>query len=861
MGNRFKMLDDSCQILLAGKRLLSAFHFIMPWQVTQIEIQEQGLSDELAALRQQQYGRNELSREKSVLPRVLKEVVTEPMFILLAAACSLYFILGQWNEGFLMAAAILIVSAISLYQGVRSSHALKALRELTEPRVRVIRSGNEKVIASADLVPGDIMLLDEGEKVPADASILRENDLSVNESIITGESLPVEKHSLTGADQLFQGTIINSGKCQARVSAIGNYTVLGKIGKTIDEYQAPRTLLQQAVDGFVKRLALFGILGFALVWALNYSKTGDVLASLLFGLTLAMAAIPEEIPVAFSSFMGLGAYRMSKLGIISRQPAIIENLGAVSVVCLDKTGTITENLMKVSALYDQRNDQLMEQNEWLPPSKENRLLYLAVLASEKDPFDEMEKGIWRAFLSSAVEPILPDMVFEYPLHGKPPMMTHVYPKAEGYLVAAKGAPERIFQVCHLPEAEKKRLSIMVSRFASTGQRVIAVASAIHRGELPAAQDDFTWNFEGLVALFDPPRKGIKDVFAQLEQAGIAVKLITGDYTETAIHIAEKAGLDHQLKHITGTDVMKMDMPELQKAVKTCSIFARMFPEAKLKVIEALKANGEIVAMTGDGVNDGPALKAANIGIAMGKKGTQIARQASDIILTDDDLHKVTEAIRHGRRIFLNLKKAVRYIISIHIPIILTASLPLILNWQYPNIFTPVHIIFLELIMGPTCSIFFENEPEEKNSMKQPPRRRSLSLFEKNEMLISIVQGLVITGVVLTLYWIYMKAGHSLEVTRTIVFTTLLISNVVLTFTNRSFTENIFRTIRYKNYLAGVLIGISLFFLLAIHALPFVNRLFGLAPISATDFLICIAAGFISAVWFEVFKTLRHSSET
>ncbi|MGV3528988.1 MAG: cation-translocating P-type ATPase [Flavisolibacter sp.] len=827
-------------------------------EVIQIEEKETGLSDADARSLQQRYGRNVPEKEKPILPLVLKEVVTEPMFLLLAAACSIYFILGQWNEGFIMAAAILFVSAISLYQGVRSSHALKALRELTEPRVKVIRDGEEKIIASADLVPGDVMLLEEGEKIPADATIIHENDLSVNEAIITGESLPVEKHSLSGEDQLYQGTIVNTGKCQARVTAIGSSTMLGKIGRSIDEYAAPRTLLQQGVDVFVKRLALFGVIGFAIVWALNYFRSGDVLGSLLFGLTLAMAAIPEEIPVAFSSFMGLGAYRMSKLGIISRQPAIIENLGAVSVVCLDKTGTITENRMDVSALYDEESGQTLESDEWVQTGAAYRLLHLAMLASETEPFDEMEKGIWRAWQSSPAEKdALTPMVFEYPLQGKPPMMTHVYQDDDSFLVAAKGAPERIFRVCRMDEEEQKRLTEIVHRFASRGQRVIAVAAANHSGNMPAAQDDFNWTFAGLVALFDPPRKGIRDVFALMDQAGIDVKLITGDYAETAINIAEKAGLDHGLKYVLGTDVMQFSNEQLREAVNKHTVFARMFPEAKLKVIEALKENGEIVAMTGDGVNDGPALKAANIGIAMGKKGTQIARQASDIILTDDNLHKVTEAIRHGRRIFLNLKKAVRYIISIHIPIILTASLPLIFGWRYPNIFTPVHVIFLELIMGPTCSIFFENEPEEKNSMKQPPRDRSISLFEKKEMLISILQGLAITATVLFLYFQYMSAGASLETTRTMVFTTLLISNIFLTFANRSFTENIFRTVRYRNKLTIGLLLISLVFLFSIHMIPAVRQLFGLAVLSAADTWWCILAGFISVAWFEVYKTFRY----
>lgn len=805
------------------------------------EADHSGLSQQEVIKLREQFGRNELRKEKNFLPALIRDVVTEPMFILLAVACTVYLLLGQMNEGLMTIVAILIVCAISIYQGVRSTKALKALKELTEPKIKVIRGSKEEIIPSADLVPGDIMIIEEGEKIPADAILLKCNDLSINEAAMTGESLPVEKKS---NDPIFQGTVVQSGMCHARVTTTGNKTELGKIGKAIETYSAPKTLLQHAISRFVRQLALFGILAFVFIWWYNYYQSGDILRSLLFGLTLTMAAIPEEIPVAFSSFMALGAYRMARLGIITRQPTVIENLGAVSVICLDKTGTITENRMEVNQLYHYSEDRVSG------PEKSG-LLDFAILASEISPFDEMEKALHNAYDSFNGIP-LPEMVFEYHLGGSPPMMTHVFGREGSYTVAAKGAPERIMRVCKLSEEEREKIGGMVIKMADTGSRVIAVAHCEHRAELPASQDDFQWKFAGLISLYDPPRKNLGDVFRQFASAGIDAKLLTGDFPQTASYIAEKAGLPDKRQAILGEEVMRLPMEELQKKVKDTVIFARMFPDAKLKVIEALKLNGEIVAMTGDGVNDGPALKASNIGIAMGHGGTQIARQASDIILTDDDIHKVTDAIRHGRRIFANLKKAIRYIISIHIPIILTASLPLLFGWKYPNIFTPIHVIFLELIMGPTCSIFFENEPEPVNSMQQPPRKRHIGLFEKGELRISILQGLGITIAVLFLYYFFSET-HDIEAVRSVVFTTLLMSNIFLTFTNRSFTESVFKTIRYRNNLVPVMLVISISLLVLIHVIPAIRGIFGMSAISFGETTLCLAVAFAGVMWFELYK--------
>jgi len=816
-----------------------------------------GLNEEDIPHLQQLHGKNVFHATPSGgLTAVLMAIVKEPMFILLLASCLFYFLLGDSSEGYMMLTAILFVTAISLYQEVKSSRALEALQQYTAPGTTVIRNGRERVINTEDLVPGDIVLLSEGALIPADGIILTANDLTVNESVMTGESLPVEKDSTPSANLLFQGATINTGSCMMQVQATGDKTSLGKLGTAIGGPETPKTLLQRQVDRTVRKLALFGAIGFILICIFNFLKGHDLAGSILLGLTLAMAAIPEEIPVAFSSFMALGAYYMSRKGIISRQPQVIEYLGAVSVVCLDKTGTITENRMKVVMAYDHRSGLLTDM-EHGRLSAGSSLLRYAALASEPQPFDNMEKAILQAYAEQEAHQLpLPEMLHEYPLHGRPPMMTHVYPDGSGLIATAKGAPERILAVCGLDDPLREQLNGYVHDMASRGYRVLGVASALHTtGALPAEQDLFNWQFEGFISLYDPPRHNAPAVMDRLYAAGINVKLLTGDYPGTAAHIAEKTGIRNHRDIVTGAEIMELSDKALLNTVRIVNVFARMFPDAKRKVIEALKTAGETLAMTGDGVNDGPALKAAHIGIAMGKRGTDIARLAADLVITDDDLGMIPEAIMQGRKIYSNLKKAIRYIISIHIPIILTAGLPLILGWKYPVIFTPVHVIFLELIMGPTCSIFFEREPVEAQLMASPTGGQDKSLFRSGELLITIIQGLAITVSLLWLYHSYMQQ-HTLELTRTVVFITLIISNIMLTFVNRSFTANIVQTIRYRNNLAPVVLLVSLLFLFVIQLAAPVRNIFGLVLLELPDLLTCTAAALVGVGWFEIYKAVR-----
>lgn len=815
-----------------------------------------GLATEEVIALQKQYGKNIFRFNKEYrVAHIVWDIVREPMFVLLAIACSLYFILGENKEGVMMAVAMIIVMAISVFQEARSSRAIRALKQFTEPKTAVIRNGKESLIDSEELVPGDIILLEEGMRIPADAQVIQQNDLSVDESIITGESVPVEKNSSIDHHRLYQGTTINRGKCIARVVATGNNTSLGKIGISITGYHLPKTVLQVQVNKLVKKLAFFGLVAFGIIFLVNFLHYREFVSSLLFGLTLAMSVVPEEIPVAFSSFMALGAYKMSKWGIISRQPQIIENLGSMTVLCLDKTGTITENKMELRAVYDYKNNALVDllDNKNVYPKDP---VWYGLLASESHPFDSMEKAIHESyFKNTGTDPGENiHMVHEYPLEGQPPMMTHVYNIDGKIIAAAKGGVERILDVCRLDINVRNGITRYASNMASRGYRILGVASCIHKHpDFPWDQNDFEWQFEGLLALHDPPKENAAEVLKKIYSAGVDVKLVTGDYPETAISIAQQTGIADPLRYSTGDEVMQMSDELLQAEVKTVHVFARMYPEAKLRVINAIRASGIIVGMTGDGVNDGPALKAADIGIAMGKKGTETARQASDLILTDDNLDKIEIAIREGRKIYTNLVKAIRYIISIHIPIILTASLPVILGWTYPNIFTPIHIIFMELIMGPTCSIFFEKEPVEEIDAVATAKNRNAGLFTKEDLFISIVQGLLIAAGILILYYIYMQNGSPIETTRTVVFTTLILSNIFLTFATRSFRKTIYHTARYKNPLAPIILLASATFLALIHLVSPVQNLFGLVHITSFDFLLSVAVAFVSVMWFEVYK--------
>jgi Ca2+-transporting ATPase len=820
-----------------------------------------GLTDAEVTLARQRFGNNRLTYKKSnPFIDALKSLVKEPMVILLLAAAVIYFISGQTGEGIFMAAAIILVATISLYQDSRSRNALEKLKSFTTPTCRVIRNREEVEIKSDALVVGDSLILEEGSLVAADGTIIHSNDFSVNESILTGESFSVSKDKSSAENKVFLGTTVVGGLAIITVTNIGNETKLGKIGKSLESIKEEKTPLEKQINNFVKKMVLTGTVVFLIVWAINYFKTYDVLDSLLKALTLAMSILPEEIPVAFTTFMALGAWRLMKMGIVVKQMKTVETLGSADVICTDKTGTITENKMSLVKLFSLKDGLIKNPNDELS-HEEKQLINMAMWASEPIPFDPMEKALHDQYALKTKDDQRPfyNMVHEYPLGGTPPMMTHIFEDANGNrIVAAKGAPEALIPLSNLTLTDIRQVNETIHAMALQGYRLLGVSTASFSGnDFPAKQQDFAFQFNGLVAFYDPPKHNIEKVLQDFYKAGITVKIITGDNAETTAAIAKQVNFIGYDKSISGDALMKLDENELKETVMHTHVFTRMFPEAKLKIVNAIKANGQIVAMTGDGVNDGPALKAAHIGIAMGKKGSEIAKQAASLILLEDDLSKMVDAVAMGRRIYTNLKKAIQYIISIHIPIILTVFIPLALGWVYPNIFTPVHIIFLELIMGPTCSIIYENEPMEKNAMSENPKPFTSTFFKGRELSMSILQGLMITAGTLFAYQYAVHQGYSETITRTMTFTVLIVANIFLTLVNRSFFYSIFTTLRYKNNLVLLIIGITtLIFGLILFVEP-LTRFFDLEKLSAAQLGFAIAVGFVSVIWFEGVKWIKR----
>ncbi|MCC7030370.1 MAG: cation-translocating P-type ATPase [Chitinophagaceae bacterium] len=817
----------------------------------------QGLDNNQVEISRNNHGHNQLNYKKeSSLRDVILRIVKEPMTILLLVASAIYFMSGETGNGFFMLAAVLFVTSISLFQSSRSKNALEKLKDLSQPHCKVIRNGTTVEIRSEEVVVGDFLVAEEGAAIAADGRVVHSNDFSVNEAILTGESLAVFKDKDQDDHLIYSGTSVASGLAIAEITAIGNETLLGKIGKSIERIGEEKTPLEIQITNFVKWMAIAGSLVFVLVWGIHYWKSQDVLGSLLQSLTLAMSILPEEIPVAFATFMALGAWRLMKLGIVVKQTKTVETLGSATVICTDKTGTITENIMSLAKLFILKSNAIVNPEE-LQSDDENELLACAMWASEPIPFDPMEVALHQAYTDRILIDKRPEykLVHEYPLSGKPPMMTHVFLDSKGsQVIAAKGAPEALMQVSTLTQSEIELIHTAIELLAAEGYRVLGVGVSNFKGDkYPAKQQDLTFQFKGIVAFYDPPKKNIGQVLQDFYAAGIDVKIITGDNAATTVSIAKQIGFKGNHKTISGDALMALSDKDLQSRVMDTAIFTRMFPEAKLRIINALKSNHQIVAMTGDGINDGPALKAAHIGIAMGKKGTETARQAASLILLDDDLSKMVDAVAMGRRIYANLKKAIQYIISIHIPIILTVFIPLALGWRYPGIFSPVHIIFLEIIMGPTCSVIYENEPMEANTMLQKPKPFSTTFFNWRELSTSIIQGLVITAATLSVYQFAVHNAYSEALTRTMVFTVLITANIFLTLINRSFYYSILTTLKYKNKMVLLIIFASVAIVGLILSIKPFTAFFEFETLSLFQLLICIAIGFVSVIWFEGVK--------
>jgi Ca2+-transporting ATPase len=809
-----------------------------------------------------EYGSNTSDYKKpNFFLESLKKLVQEPLIIvLLLVSSTIYFITGKTADAIFLLFAILFVSIISLYQDTKSKNALEKLRNYTQPKCKVIRNGEITEVDIEELVLGDSLLVEEGTSICADGVITYSNDFSVNEAILTGESFSVQKNKTKKKNEIFQGTSVISGMAIATILAIGPKTKLGIIGKSIQSIPEEKTALELKLNSFVKKMALIGFIVFLLVLGLNYFKSYNIINSILKALTLALSVLPQEIPVAFTTFMALGAWRMMKKGIIVKQTKTVETLGSATVICIDKTGTITQNKMILAKLFSLKS-QVFKTIDTIKTADEKELIRLSMFASEPIPFDPMEVALHQAYSKVFSKDERPNykLIHEYPLSGVPPFMTHIFKNKKGnQIIVAKGAPEGLMKLCKLTVKEKHSIENAIIETTSEGYRVLGVAVANFEGKtFPKNQEDFEFNFIGLVSFYDPPKKNINTVLQDFYKAGIKVKIITGDYGLTTVSLAKQVGFSGFEHMISGEELMKLKSKELKKAVKENQIFTRMYPEAKLKIINALKSNGEIVAMTGDGVNDGPALKSAHIGIAMGEKGTEIAKQTASLILVNDDLSTMVDAIAMGRRIYSNIKKAIQFVISIHIPIILIVFIPLALGWEYPSIFSPIHIAFLELIMDPTCSIVYENEPMEKNAMNQKPKPFSKTFFSNAEMFQSVFQGLMITVGLLIIYQLAIHNGASEALTRTMVFTGLVTSNIFLTLLNRSFFYSIITTFSFKNNLVGIIISLTVLILSLILFIPPIREFFEFEQLTTSQLALSIGIGTLSVIWYEFVKLYKR----
>jgi Ca2+-transporting ATPase len=833
-----------------------------------------GLSHAEALARLKLEGANELPiTGKRNLFGIALEVVREPMFLLLVVAGGIYLLLGDVSDALMLLGFVCVVMSITIYQEYKTERVLEALRDLTSPRARVIRDGLEQRIAGREVVRGDVLILSEGDRIPADAVLLSCNHFSADESLLTGESVAVRKLAQADADVMmppggddlpfiYSGTLVVQGRGVARVMATGPRSEIGKIGNALQSLNVEITPLQQEIRRLVRNLAILGMLLSVMLLVIYGITRGDWLHGLLSGITLAMSILPEEYPVVLTVFMAMGAWRIAKHRVLTRRVHTVEALGSATVLCVDKTGTLTLNRMTVQQLMVKGDTFETDITRVTLPEKFHELAEFGILASETSPFDAMEKAIHelgKNYLSDTKHLHSDwELAHQYSLSPELLALSHVW-KAQDrdeYIVAAKGAPEAIADLCHLNQAQLDELAAQVNGLAAQGMRVLGVAKAHHRGsDWPDIQHDFDFDFLGLIGLADPVRSTVAPALKECHAAGIRVVMITGDYPATAAAIAAQIGLPVGSGIITGAELSMMDDVTLFERVRNCNIFARMVPEQKLRLVNALKANGEVVAMTGDGVNDAPALKAAHIGIAMGGRGTDVAREAASLVLLDDDFASIVYAVRMGRGIFDNLRKAMAYIFAVHIPIVGLSLIPLLLGW--PPVFAPVHIVFLEMIINPACSIAFEAEPAEHDVMRRPPRPPKEPLFGTRILLISLLQGVFVLLATLFVLGYALHNSATEETARALTFTTLVIGSLGLILVNRSWLHTIFKAFDNRNPSFWWVFGGAFVFLILTLAIPLLRDVFHFSPISIPNFALCVLVGLASVVWFEGYKVFRR----
>ncbi|KYG20487.1 ATPase [Bradyrhizobium sp. AT1] len=837
-----------------------------------------GLSETEARLRLQQDGYNELPRpERRTALRIVIEVLREPMLALLLCGGLVYLLLGDLREALLLLAFGAISIIITIVQETRTERVLEALRDLTSPRALVVRDGERRRIAGRDVVRGDLLVLAEGDRIAADALLVSARDLEVDESLLTGESVPVRKQAAKtpateavaaehrpGGDDLpfvYSGSLVVRGEGLAEVEATGPRSEIGKIGLSLHGLQAEPPRLQQQTARLV-RLCFLGGAAISLAAVLLYGTLrGDWLQALLGGIAIGMSMLPEEFAVVLTVFMAMGAWRISKARVLTRRSAAIEVLGSATVLCTDKTGTLTQNRMSVAELRlgDGTSLRLGSAQPAAVGAEFFDLARCSVLASSPEPFDPMEKAL-HAFVRASV-PEDDDagsartLIRSYGLRPELLAMTQVWqlPHRQEAFAAAKGAPEAIARLCQLDGAEQAAMQEAVAAMARDGLRVLGVAAATCDGQtLAASQEGFSFRFLGLVGLADPLRPQVPEAVAESRSAGIRVVMITGDYPATAMAIAGQAGLDVN-EVVTGEQIKLADERELEALVRNVNVFARVLPEQKLRIVQAMKRNGEIVAMTGDGVNDAPSLKAAHIGIAMGGRGTDVAREASSIVLLDDDFGSIVAAIRLGRRIYDNLRKAMAFIFAVHVPIAGLALLPLVFG--LPVVLGPVHIAFLELIIDPVCSLVFEAEREERDVMARPPRRVDAELFSWALVGWSVLQGVMAFALIAAIFVVALRSGVAPDEARTLAFIVLVTCVVALVLANRSFSAS-FMSAFFRPNPALLWIFVSIASILAAALFwPPASSLFRFGPMHLDDLMVTLGAGLLLLTALELLKPI------
>lgn len=791
-----------------------------------------GLTTTQAQARLAKDGPNELpGAGPRSLVVITRDVLTEPMFLLLLAATAIYVVLGESREAIALSASLLAVIVITILQERRTEHALASLRDLSGAHALVIRDGAQVRISSRELVVGDVILLSEGDRVPADAQLISATALSVDESILTGESLPVDKviDAANVVGQVFSGSLVIRGFATARVTATGTRTQIGKIGGALNALSPEVTPLFQEVRRIVRWVAGAGLLLCSVIAVIYALSRHDWLGGVLAGITVAMGVLPEEIPVVLTIFLAMGAWRISRHGVLTRRMPAIESIGAATVLAVDKTGTLTENRMQV-AVIESLTAQLDLRHETASLDASIRqVLVTALAASELEAFDPMEHAIHSAAATLASDAITDlarqQLVREYDLTPQLLAVTHVWQRDSEVLktIAVKGAPETVFDLCRLDAEQRTLLHEKVAAYARDGLRVLAVACGTHATTaLPDSPRNFTLQLLGLLCLADPLRDNIPATLAECRQAGIRVLMITGDHAGTALAIATQAGIDITAGVLTGAEMVALTSEALRSRIQAVNVYARIAPEQKLLLVQALRANGEVVVMTGDGVNDAPALKAAHVGVAMGKRGTEVAREAASLVLMNDDFAALVSAVRLGRRIYENIRHAMSYIIAVHIPIAGLGLLPVLFGW--PLLLYPLHVMFLEFVVDPACSFVFEADAAADDVMRRPPRSPTASLFSKRVIYRSVTRGSIATLFVVLVY-----AGSlaflSNNQARALGFMALVISSVLLIYVSRANLDAQTTRIARPNKLFWWISGAAVSALLVVTYVPTIARLF------------------------------------